>query len=238
MEHPGFKRLERKSIEVRVNDNVALDLQMTLGDVTQSVEVTAATPLLQTSDTSLGQVVDQTPHDRIAHRLRKRRRTRAACARHNESTDLRARKAAFNDAPSQVVTNGNAQYSNEFSIDGVPNTFASGTSARIAFSPPQSAISEFKVLTTFYDAAIGHTPGSVVNLITSSGTNQFHGEIHEFLSNSALDAPDFFTNRAGHQKIGYQDNRYGGSLGGPLTIPKLYNGHNKTFFFYSYEGNK
>ena len=238
VEHPGFKRLERKSIEVRVNDNVALDLQMTLGDVTQSVEVTAATPLLQTSDTSLGQVVDQ------------RRMTELPIASGNaaelvllapgttNSTDLRARKAAFNNAPSQVVTNGNAQYSNEFSIDGVPNTFASGTSARIAFSPPQSAISEFKVLTTFYDAAIGHTPGSVVNLITSSGTNQFHGEIHEFLSNSALDAPDFFTNRAGHQKIGYQDNRYGGSLGGPLTIPKLYNGHNKTFFFYSYEGNK
>lgn len=238
VEHAGFKRLDRKDIQVRVNDNISLDLQMTLGEVTQSVEVTAATPLLETSDTSLGQVVDQRRLTELPISSGNAAELVLLAPGTTNATDLRTRKAAFNNAPSQVVTNGNAQYSNEFTIDGVPNTFASGNSPRIAFSPPQSAISEFKVLTTFYDAAIGHTPGSVVNLITSSGTNTFHGELHEFFANSALDAPGFFTNRAGQPKIGYQDNRYGGSLGGPIILPKIYNGRNKTFFFYSYEGNK
>ena len=234
----GFKKLERRGIEVRVNDNVNLDLQMDIGDSSQRVEVTASTPLLETANTSLGQVVDR------------RRMTELPIASGNaaelvllapgttNATNLRSRKAAFNNGPSQVVSNGNAQYSNEFTIDGVPNTFASGTSPRVAFSPPQTVISEFKVLTTFYDAAIGHTPGSVVNLVTSSGTNQLHGEVHEFFSNSALDAPDLFTNRAGNKKVVYQDNRYGGSIGGPVRIPKVYDGRNKTFFFYGYEGNK
>lgn len=234
----GFKKLERRKIEVRVNDNVSLDLMLTVGDVTESVQVTAATPLLETSNVSLGQVVDQ------------RRMTELPIASGNAAelvllapgtsngTDLRSRKAAFNAAPSQVTTDGNALYSNEFAIDGVPNTFATGTVPRVAFSPPQSAISEFKVQTASYDAAIGHTPGSVINLTTSSGTNGFHGEAHEFFSNSALDAPNFFQNRSGQKKLGYQDNRYGASIGGPVVLPKLYNGRNKTFFFYTYEGNK
>ena len=196
----GFSRLERKGVEVRVSETADLDLALTVGDVSQVLEVSGATPLLETSNVSLGQVVDQ------------RRLVDLPIASGNvaelvllapgttNATDLRSRKAAFNNGPSQVTTDGNAQYSNEFAIDGVPNTFASGSSPRIAFSPPQGALSEFKVETTTYDAALGHTPGSLINMTTASGTNLYHGEIHEYLANAALDAPSFFQNKAGLRK--------------------------------------
>jgi hypothetical protein len=130
-------------------------------------------------------------------------------------------------------------YNNEFQIDGVTNTFAEGNGrARVAFSPPQNSIQEFKMQTSTYDASIGHTIGSVVNVTTKSGTNDIHGEAHWFVRNSAFDAPNFFNNRNNEPIPVYQDNRYGASAGGPVVLPKLYNGRNKTFWFYAYEANK
>jgi hypothetical protein len=121
----------------------------------------------------------------------------------------------------------------------VSNTFADGNSrARVAFSPPQTAIQEFKMQTSTYDASIGHTIGSVVNVSTRSGTNVLHGEAHWFVRNRAFDAPNFFNNKANTESPVYQDNRYGASAGAPVYLPGLYNGKNKTFWFYAYEANK
>src|SRR4030095_15399071 len=109
-------------------------------------------------------------------------------------TNLRLRKAPFNNAPSQFSTDGVGNNQNEFAIDGVSNTFSDGTAPRVAFSPPQTAISEFKVQTSAFDAGLGHTMGSTVNVSTKSGTNQIHGEVHEWFRHSALDAPTIFQN--------------------------------------------
>jgi len=95
-------------------------------------------------------------------------------------SSLGIQKAAFNNSLSQIVTNGNTTYANEFLIDGVPNTFAEGNIPRVAFSPPQAAIGEFKSQTTSYDASLGHSPGAVINMITAGGTNKNHGEVHQF----------------------------------------------------------
>src|SRR5262249_22300675 len=103
---------------------------------------------------------------------------------------------------------------------------------------PENAVSEFKVQTSSFDAAVGHTPGAVLNTVTKSGTNEFHGKAHEWLINSALDASTFFQNASGAPKPVYQDNRYGASLGGPVRLPKVYNGKDKTFFFFGWEGNQ
>ena len=92
--------------------------------------------------------------------------------------------------------------------------------------------------TTAFDASLGHTAGAVVNVITKTGTNQFHGDLHEWFSHSELDASTFFQNRAGEEKPIYQDNLYGASLGGPVRLPKLYDGRNRTFFFYTWESNQ
>ena len=108
----------------------------------------------------------------------------------------------------------------------------------VAFQLPENAVSEFKVQTSSFDAAVGHTPGAVLNTISKSGGNLYHGEVHEWMINAALDASTFFQNASGGTKPTYQDNRYGASLGGPVQFPKLYDGKNRTFFFYGWEGNK
>src|SRR5919206_942316 len=142
-------------------------------------------------------------------------------------TNLRLRKAPFNNAPSQFATDGGGNYNNEFTIDGVSNLYSDGTQPRVAFSPPQTSIAEFKVQTSAFDATVGHTLGSVVNLSTKGGTNAFHGEAHEWLRHSMFDAPTIFQNRAGQKLAVYQDNRYGLSGGGPVIIPHVYDGRNK-----------
>lgn len=235
----GFKRFVRQNVQVRIGESVELNIPMELGQVSDTVQVTAAPPLLDTSSPSLGQVIDT------------RRVTELPLLAGNafelalltpgvvNGTNMRDRKPAFNNGDSQISTDGNGTYNNEFQIDGVSNTFADGSGhARVAFSPPQTSIQEFKMETATYDASIGHTIGSLVNVSTVSGTNQLHGEAHWFVRNRAFDAPNFFNNKAGTEPAVYQDNRYGASAGGPVYIPHLYDGRNKTFWFYAWEGNK
>ena len=234
----GFKKTERSGIEVRVNDLLNVDLQLQVGNVAESVEVTSAVPLLETESASQGQVVDtKRIHDLPLQAGNPAEMTLFAPGVVN-TTNLRARKTSFNSASSQFSTDGNTVGSNEYTIDGIPDTFASNGTPLVAFQPPQFAVSEFRVQTASYDAALGHSPGAVINLVSNTGTNAYHGELHEWFSNSALDAPTFFQNRAGIAKPEYQDNRYGASIGGPVWIPKVYDGHSKTFFFYAWEGNQ
>ena len=237
-EMQGFKTTERPNIELRVNDAINLDFHMEIGSSSESVTVSAAPPVLDTEGASQGEVVDTRRIQDLPLQAGNPAEMALFAPGVVNSTNLRARKTSFNSASSQFVTDGNQLYSNEFTIDGVPDTFASNGTPLVAFQPPQFAVSEFRVQTAGYDAAVGHATGSVINLVTNSGTNQFHGELHEFFSNSYLDAPTYFQERAGLRKPEYQDNRYGASIGGPILIPHVYNGHNKTFFFYAWEANK
>ena len=151
---------------------------------------------------------------------------------------MRLRKAPFNNAPSQFSTDGSGLFNNEFNIDGITNTFSDSVNVRVAFSPPQPSIGEFKVQTSSFDASNGHTMGSVVNINSKGGTNQFHGSAYWWLRHSDLDAPSIFQNRRrpGQRKIAvYQDNRYGLSGGAPVIIPKIYNGKNRTFWQFTWE---
>ena len=238
VERTGFRKLERKQVEVRVGGNTVLDLSLTLGDVSQTMQVTASSPQLDVGTASLGTVVDRNNISELPIASGNVAELVTLSPGVTNSGSIAIHKAAFNAGTSTLIADGNSVNANEFTIDGVPNVFASGTAPRIAFSPPPTTISEFKVMTTFYDAAIGHTSGAVFNMNTSSGENQFHGELHEFLQNGDLNANGFFSNLAGQPRTNLPDNRYGGALGGPVFIPKLYNGKNKTFFYYAYEGDK
>jgi carboxypeptidase family protein/TonB-dependent receptor-like protein len=234
----GFKKLVRDDVQVRVSETVDLNMQLEIGNVAEVTEISATTPLLDTASTSLGQVIDQRRVQELPILSGNPTELALLAPGVVNVTDMRLRKAAFNNAPSQIGTNGNGQYNNEFTIDGVPNTFASGNSARVAFSPPVYAVREFKIQTSPYDASVGHTIGAMTNLSTISGTNDYHGEVHLWERNAAFDAPNFFNNKAGMPVPVYQDHRYGASIGGPVNLPKLYHGKNKTFFYYTYEGNK
>src|SRR5207247_2260823 len=97
---------------------------------------------------------------------------------------------------------------------------------------------EFKMQVNPYDASAGHVLGPVVSVNTKSGTNILHGTMYYWLKNSALDSTDFFINKAAQRKPVYQDHRYGLTVGGPVFLPKLYNGHSKSFFFFAWEENR
>ena len=234
----GFRKFVRENVQIRVNDSVELNIQMVVGDVAETVQVTAETPLLQTAEASLGQVVDE------------RRITQLPLFAGNamdlvhlapgtiNGTDMRLRKAPFNNAPSQFSTDGSGNYGNIFTIDCVANIYSDGTSPRVAFSPPQASLSEFKVQTSSFDAGIGRTLGSLVNVSTKGGTNELHGQAWWWLRHSAFDTPTIYQNRSGIKIPVYRDNRYGVAGGAPVYIPKVYKGKNKTFWFFTWEANK
>jgi hypothetical protein len=238
-EFSGFKKSERPGMVVRVNDVLNVEFRLEIGSATETVEVKGGAPLLETANVSLGQVVQERQIQELPIQAGNANELVLLAPGVVNSTNLRQRKSSFNSASSQFTSNGNALYSNEYTIDGVPNTFFNGGSnPLIAFQLPENAVSEFKVQTSGFDAAVGHTPGAVLNTVSKSGTNDFHGELHEWIINSALDASTFFQNASGGAKPIYQDNRYGASLGGPVLLPKLYNGKNKTFFFFGWEANQ
>jgi hypothetical protein len=237
VEASGFSKHIRKAVQVRTTETVTLDVEMKVGQVSESVEVRAETPLLNAADVSLGQVIDQRRIEELPLFAGNAMDLVHLAPGTVNATNLRLRKAPFNSAPSQFGTNGSGNYNNDFTMDGVVNVYSDGTQPRVAFSPPQTAIAEFKVQTSAFDASAGFSMGSNVNVTTKSGTNGIHGELHHWLRHAKLDAPTIFQNRAGQKLPMYQDNRFGGSAGGPLVLPKLYNGRNRTFWFYAYEMN-
>jgi len=233
---PGFATYVRDGIEVRVSETIELAVQMRLGDIAESVEVTTETPLLDTTGSSLGQVIDQ------------RRVVELPVVGGNPiefmflapgvmtNRTWNPMKAPFTGTA--VSADGNRAFTNEFQMDGVSNTFADSTGgARDAFRPPANVISEFKVQSSSYDASIGHTIGAFVNVSTKSGTNELHGEVHYWHRNSAFGAETFFNNRAGTKQPPYRDHQWGASAGGPVVLPRLYHGQNKTFWYYAHEKN-
>lgn len=234
VEMQGFKKLERSGIELRISDRLALDLQLELGTVQEEVHVTAGTPLLETADASAGLIIDQ----RSIEDLPLPDGDPFVLARVSGGVaftgNLLFARPFDNGGVSSIRASG-APGGNEFTLDGAPD-MASGL--RVAFVPPSDAVHEFKVVTANFDAQQGHTAGAVVNVITKSGTNSFHGTAYEFDRNDLLSANDFFSNRLGQPKQPLRYNRWGGTLGGPVFLPKLYNGRQRTFFFFAYEGLK
>jgi hypothetical protein len=138
-----------------------------------------------------------------------------------------------NGAMSDVSLSGNRGRSNEVLLDGITNVGADNV---ITFVPSIDATQEFKVQTNTYDAEFGRSAGGIVNVTIKSGTNQLHGSLFDFLRNDALDANNFFNNRVGANKAPQRFNQFGMSAGAPVYLPKIYNGRDRTFFFFNYEG--
>jgi hypothetical protein len=127
---------------------------------------------------------------------------------------------------------------NEFTLDGAPNTATSRGTEKgltVAYVPPADAVNEFKMETASFDAAQGHAPGATVNVSLKSGTNALHGSVYGFTEPKDLKANDYFLKRAGQTPSANRYNRMGGVIGGPVVLPKVYDGRNKTFFFFAYE---
>ncbi len=235
----GFKPLSRDGIVLRVGDKVTFNLDLALGDTSEKIVVTVDTPLLAMADASLGQVVDE----RRVMELPLFGGSAVSLVQLApgvvNGTTLRQSDRGSNNVNSQFSTNGSGMYNNEFSLDGVSNTISdtqgNSSSQRVAFIPPTNAVGEFKMQTVSYDASIGHTSGSLVTISTKSGSNELHGEAHWFVRNRAFDTPSIFQNRSGKEMPVYQSNRYGVAAGGPVVLPGVYSGKNRTFWFYAWE---
>ncbi|HEX2488243.1 MAG TPA: carboxypeptidase-like regulatory domain-containing protein, partial [Blastocatellia bacterium] len=228
-EKTGFKRFVQSGVEVRVSETTDLNIGMQTGELSEAIEVTASTPLLDTAGSSLGQVIDERRVQELPLFAGNPMELTLIAAGVVNATDMRLRKAGFNNAPSQISSDGNGQFNNDFTIDGIPNNFPVGNGqSRVAFSPPVYSVKEFKIQTSSYDATVGRTIGSLTNVNTASGGSGLHGEAHWWERNSFLDAANFFNNKNKTRRTPYGDHRFGASAGGPVRLPKIYNGRDKT----------
>lgn len=236
--HPGFKRIQRTSLNVEVAQRLRVDLALEIGQVTESVVVSAEVARVQTEDSSLGTVVEQRRIEQLplnGRHVFNLVKVVAGVTPRFPSTDGFAEIS--NQNFSQIRINGGPAYGNQFFLDGVSNSAA--VHNEISVVPMVDAVAEFRVETNALKAEFGQTSGGVVNAVTKSGTNEFHGSLYHFLRNDALDARNAFATqpdpRTGRMKQVLRYNHFGGTVGGPVLIPKLYNGKNKTFFFAGYE---
>lgn len=234
---PGFKTVVHDNIELRVSDRLEINLTLDVGDAGQSVTVTADVPLMNTETASVGTVVDSR---RIAD-------LPLSYGNPFQLIGSAAGVAFTGDArldrpfePTHIVgyamagTRGNLS---DVTIDGAPTTAtANGNQVIAAYVPPTDIVQEFKVQTNTFDAQFGQTMGGVTNISLKAGSNAFHGSAGFTFQRPSFWANDFFNNSAGKPRADFMFNRWGGSFGGPVYIPKVYTGRNKTFFMFGYEG--
>ncbi len=230
VQRPGFKALERTNIVLQVGDRVTLDLPLQVGEETQQVTVSETVALLRTDDAQSGMVIDNKRLSELPEYDRNALGLATLVANVNGTSEQEGQSTDFR-------INGGRSAQAEYYVDGVPVTtsYAHNVPSSV---PSMEAVGEFNVVTNGLSAEYGRLSGGGVVLVTRSGTNQFHGSGYEYLRNNDLNANTWSSNRLGARIGVFHDNVFGTTLGGPVDIPKVYNGHDKTFFFFNYEGTR
>ena len=231
-EAKGFKTFVHQGLHLASGQHAMIDVHLQLGAISQSVRVVSNVPLVNTVNASTGQVittkqVEDLPLDGRTPMMLAQLSV-GVVATSNPSLvhpfdNNGAAAWSIGGTPSQV---------SELLLDGAPDEIWSGA---LAYSPPQDAVQEVTVDAFNTDAAYGHSYGGTANQILKQGTNGFHGSMYEFSQPSNLDANTFFNNRAGNPLSVTHFNQYGLTAGGPVFIPKVYNGKNKLFWFFAWE---
>jgi hypothetical protein len=235
----GFKKYVRDDVELRVNDRLEIDIKLEVGGLSETVTITGETPLLESASASMGSVIDS-------------RRVSELPIVHGNPYELigLAGGVSFNRdmrldrpfEPTHIVgysMDGTRANRSDVTLDGAPSTATANAGEVIAsYVPPADIVQEFKVQTATFDASFGQTEGGVTNISIKSGTNAFHGTAYWSTQRKAWFANDFFGNMARTPLADFNYNRWGGSAGGPVRIPGLYNGKDRTFFMFGYEGIK
>jgi hypothetical protein len=231
----GFRKAARE-VEVRIADRLEVDLSLAAGETIESVTVTADTPLLETTNASLGNVVDQR---RIAQLPTPHGDPYALIGLASGVTYTGSARLDRPFEPTHIVgyaVDGTRGNRSDLTIDGVPSTATANAGEVIAsYVPPADIVQEFKVQTATFDASTGNTEGGVTNLVIKSGTNRLRGTVYLGKTPKNLFANDFFANANSIPLADFDYNRYGGTAGGPMVLPG-YDGRNRTFFMYGFEG--
>lgn len=234
-EAPGFRRYTREPVQVSANEQVGLDIVLEVGALAETVTVTAEAPMLSTTTASTGQVISS----RLIEAFPMNGRSPLTLAQISfgvvPTSDPLFQRPFDNARISSFSMGGAPSTTNEILLDGAPDTNAS---RQAAFSPPVDTIAEVKVETFQVDAAYGNTGGGTVNMVSKSGTNRFHGVAYDYNQVSETAATDFFVNRAGQKKTNLVYNQFGIAAGGPFFLPKVYDGRNRVFWYFAWEGIK
>ena len=236
----GFKTAQQKDVLVQVSSVSALDITLQPGSIQETVSVAANAPTLQTESTDIGNVVSDRQIKDLPLGLSA---TGQSFLRSAETFVFLAPGTAGpgtnSDASSSGIfeskLSGGQNFATEVILDGASTQRADSGSAYDQTAPSVEALTEFKVTTSNIPAQYGRTSGGVESFVTKSGGNAFHGTAFDFLRNDKMDANSWTNNFFGAPKPRDHQNDFGGSLGGPVWIPKIYNGHDKTFFFFSWE---
>jgi hypothetical protein len=249
----GFETVVREGIRLDVGDNARMDFALTIGTPQTTVTVPGGPPLINTADASVGTIIDRDLIDQMPLNGR-------GIQTLIELTPGVTLVPVLDESRGQFVINGQRSDSNYFMVDGVSANFAAANSRTLDFvhfatqtagqagggmlpannllgtfsnllSP--EALEEFKIQTSTYAPEFGHLPGGQVGLISRSGTNHYSGSLFEYFRNDKTDANDWFKAAQELTKPPLRFNNFGGTLGGPVRFPRIYNGHDQTFFFFS-----
>ncbi len=226
VEAAGFKKSERGSITLQIAERLGLDIRMEVGAVSDTVNVTSEAPLLVTTNANIGQVIDQ---QKILELPLPGRDT-------IRLVQLAPGVGGINSNLGDLRFGGGRTRLAEYYVDGSP-TSAAGD-ARATALPSIDAIQEFKVETNNLSAEYGRLSGGAINIQTRSGTNAFHGSLYDFARDDIFNANSWDANRRNNPIGTFTLHQFGGTIGGPLSIPKLYDGKNRTFFFLNYDAER
>ncbi|MGA2888660.1 MAG: TonB-dependent receptor [Terracidiphilus sp.] len=240
----GFRKYVVHGLYVHVQQVVNVDIQLSTGDVQQSVTVTAAAPLLEAENAAVGQtILNQELND-----LPLATRDWGSLSQMSAGVEAAAPGGVTADAGSSesayFSVNGSNVWQNDFRLNGINDNieFYGGnyTLTNAAIVPPPDAVQEFTLQSGDFNAEFGHSTGGVVNAAIKSGTNRLHGDLWEFVRNNDLNANYYFNNTNGVAKPipEYHQNLFGFTAGGPVVIPHVINGKNRLFWFADYQGGR
>ncbi len=237
----GFKTSEQKGFEVQISTTSALDVTLQAGEITETLTVVADAPTLQSETSEVGTVVTNKQIEDLplglfasGQSFLRSPETFVFLAPGTQGPGTNQNGSAANGI-FQSKLSGGQNFGTEVLLDGVSTTRADSGSAFDQTAPSVEALTEFKVLTSTFSSQYGRTSGGVESFATKSGTNGFHGSGFDIIHNDKLNANSWGNNYSNLPKPRDHQNDFGGSLGGPVRIPKLYNGRDKTFFFFSWE---
>lgn len=241
VESSGFRTTERSGIQLQMNQRMRIDVTLPVGEVAETITLTAESPLLDTASASGGQSLDTRKVADLP--ISKRDTILLANLVTGVQFDLPRSLKYLKPYDNTIITafsiNGGQRGQNEFQVDGLPNTATlSDGYNTVAYVPPVESVQEFRVQTNTYDAQYGRTSGGVINTFSKQGTNHWHGAVYEYLQRLSLNANTFENNAAGIERSPQKADTYGVEIDGPVRIPKVYDGRNRTFFMINREGNR
>jgi hypothetical protein len=234
----GFKTLSRKGLKLDVDGKVTLSLALEVGSESVTVSVTGEAPLLRTADAQIGEVINSLMIENLPQLDR---------------NPLDLLKLTGNIAgtgtpggfQSDIRINGGREQGLDVLVDGNSVLLGKGHNIGAGGTPTMEQVDEFKVITNGIPAEYGRVSGGLITLVTKGGTNEFHGQGFEYFQNQLFDANSWEQNWQSPYVAGqkaaraqFHNNEYGGRIGGPVVLPKIYNGKNRTFFFFNFDQSK